>query len=113
MTPIEVQRIDDDARVVAVCCAHEVCCFVERADAGPGDEFEVDRQSELPRQAAQLGEEIPDVPQIVAPGAAQNMLAAELCRGIDVAGILRRLPAGPLSIEIPNTTKLASLGAEQ
>ena len=33
--------------------------------------------------------------------------------GIDVAGILRRLPAGPLSIEIPNTTKLATLGAEQ
>lgn len=33
--------------------------------------------------------------------------------GIDVAGILRRLPAGPLSIEIPNTTKLAALGAEQ
>jgi len=33
--------------------------------------------------------------------------------GIDVAGILRRLPTGPLSIEIPNTTKLAALGAEQ
>lgn len=33
--------------------------------------------------------------------------------GIDVAGILRRLPAVPLSIEIPNTTKLAALGAEQ
>ena len=33
--------------------------------------------------------------------------------GIDVAGILRRLPAAPLSIEIPNTTKLATLGAEQ
>jgi sugar phosphate isomerase/epimerase len=33
--------------------------------------------------------------------------------GIDVAAILRRLPAGPLSIEIPNTQKLAALGAEQ
>jgi sugar phosphate isomerase/epimerase len=33
--------------------------------------------------------------------------------GIDVAAILRRLPAVPLSIEIPNTTKLAALGAEQ
>ena len=33
--------------------------------------------------------------------------------GIDVAAILRRLPAGPLSIEIPNTRKLAALGAEQ
>ncbi len=33
--------------------------------------------------------------------------------GIDVAAILRRLPAAPLSIEIPNTTKLAALGAEQ
>jgi len=33
--------------------------------------------------------------------------------GIDVAGILRRLPSVPLSIEIPNTTKLAALGAEQ
>jgi sugar phosphate isomerase/epimerase len=33
--------------------------------------------------------------------------------GIDVAGILRRLPAVPLSIEIPNTKKLAALGAEQ
>jgi sugar phosphate isomerase/epimerase len=33
--------------------------------------------------------------------------------GIDVAAILRRLPAVPLSIEIPNTAKLAALGAEQ
>ena len=33
--------------------------------------------------------------------------------GIDVAAILRRLPAVPLSIEIPNTRKLAALGAEQ
>ncbi len=33
--------------------------------------------------------------------------------GIDVAAILRRLPAAPLSVEIPNTTKLAALGAEQ
>ena len=33
--------------------------------------------------------------------------------GIDVAAILRRLPPVPLSIEIPNTTKLAALGAEQ
>jgi sugar phosphate isomerase/epimerase len=33
--------------------------------------------------------------------------------GIDVAGILRRLPEAPLSIEIPNTTKLAALGPEQ
>ena len=33
--------------------------------------------------------------------------------GIDVAAILRRLPAVPLSVEIPNTTKLAALGAEQ
>jgi sugar phosphate isomerase/epimerase len=33
--------------------------------------------------------------------------------GIDVAAILRRLPAVPLSIEIPNTTKLTALGAEQ
>jgi sugar phosphate isomerase/epimerase len=33
--------------------------------------------------------------------------------GIDVAAILRRLPEVPLSIEIPNTTKLAALGAEQ
>jgi sugar phosphate isomerase/epimerase len=33
--------------------------------------------------------------------------------GIDVAGILRRLPEVPLSIEIPNATKLAALGAEQ
>jgi len=33
--------------------------------------------------------------------------------GIDVAAILRRLPSLPLSIEIPNSTKLASLGAEQ
>jgi sugar phosphate isomerase/epimerase len=33
--------------------------------------------------------------------------------GIDVAAILRRLPSAPLSIEIPNTTKLATLGAEQ
>jgi sugar phosphate isomerase/epimerase len=33
--------------------------------------------------------------------------------GIDVAAILRRLPSAPLSIEIPNTTKLAALGAEQ
>jgi sugar phosphate isomerase/epimerase len=33
--------------------------------------------------------------------------------GIDVAAILRRLPAVPLSVEIPNTAKLAALGAEQ
>jgi sugar phosphate isomerase/epimerase len=33
--------------------------------------------------------------------------------GIDVAAILRRLPAVPLSIEIPNTRKLDALGAEQ
>ena len=33
--------------------------------------------------------------------------------GIDVAAILRRLPDVPLSIEIPNTKKLAALGAEQ
>ena len=32
---------------------------------------------------------------------------------IDVAAILRRLPTVPLSVEIPNTTKLAALGAEQ
>jgi sugar phosphate isomerase/epimerase len=33
--------------------------------------------------------------------------------GIDVAAILRRLPAAPLSVEIPNIEKLAALGAEQ
>jgi sugar phosphate isomerase/epimerase len=33
--------------------------------------------------------------------------------GIDVASILGRLPAIPLSIEIPNAEKLAALGAEQ
>jgi sugar phosphate isomerase/epimerase len=33
--------------------------------------------------------------------------------GIDVAAILRRLPSVPLSIEIPNATKLAALGPEQ
>lgn len=33
--------------------------------------------------------------------------------GIDVAAILRRLPSVPLSIEIPNVAKLATLGAEQ
>jgi sugar phosphate isomerase/epimerase len=33
--------------------------------------------------------------------------------GIDVASILRRLPAAPLSIEIPNIAKLAALGPEQ
>jgi sugar phosphate isomerase/epimerase len=33
--------------------------------------------------------------------------------GIDVAAILPCLPARPLSIEIPNTRKLASLGPEQ
>lgn len=32
---------------------------------------------------------------------------------IDVAAILRRLPTVPLSVEIPNTAKLAALGAEQ
>lgn len=33
--------------------------------------------------------------------------------GIDVAAILRRLPAAPLSIEIPNIAKLTALGPEQ
>lgn len=33
--------------------------------------------------------------------------------GIDVAAILRRVPVVPLSVEIPNTAKLAALGAEQ
>ncbi len=33
--------------------------------------------------------------------------------GIDVAAILRRLPSVPLSVEIPNTAKLAALGPEQ
>jgi sugar phosphate isomerase/epimerase len=33
--------------------------------------------------------------------------------GIDVAAILRRLPTVPLSVEIPNTAKLAARGAQQ
>jgi hypothetical protein len=27
--------------------ADEICCFVQRADAGPGDEFQIDSQAEL------------------------------------------------------------------
>ena len=49
--------------------------------------------------------------ELIRIGRAERLYLGE--GGIDVASILGRLPRVPLSIEIPNTAKLSSLGAEQ
>ena len=88
---IEMQRVDDDAGVVAASFADQLGCFVQRADAGPGDEFEAHRQTELLRQGAQLTEEIADVGTVVAPRAAEHMLAAQLRRRFHCRQVVPRL----------------------
>jgi hypothetical protein len=81
----------------------EICCFVQRADAGPGDEFQIDGQPNCCAQAAQARRRNPDVRQIVAPRAAQHVLAAELRCGFDRRQIVLRLcfldDAGDFDVE--------------
>jgi len=79
---------------------------------------ELEKLSALPREWFHFAQ-INDAParfstekeELIRIGRAERLYLGE--GGIDVAAILRRLPPVPLSIEIPNTGKLSSLGAEQ
>ncbi len=79
---------------------------------------ELEKLSALPREWFHFAQ-ISDAPadystapeDLIRIGRAERLYLGE--GGIDVASILGRLPKVPLSIEIPNTAKLASLGAEQ
>lgn len=79
---------------------------------------ELEKLSALPREWFHFAQ-ISDAPatysterdELIRIGRAERLYLGE--GGIDVASILGRLPQVPLSIEIPNTAKLASLGAEQ
>jgi sugar phosphate isomerase/epimerase len=89
------------------------------------DTLHFDRCHADPRQLAQLPREwfhfaqINDAPlrfsgereELIRIGRAGRLYLGE--GGIDIGAILGRLPAVPLSIEIPNPEKLAALGAEQ
>lgn len=79
---------------------------------------ELEKLSSLPREWFHFAQ-ISDAPadfstereELIRIGRAERLYLGE--GGIDVASILGRLPQVPLSIEIPNAAKLASLGAEQ
>ena len=79
---------------------------------------ELEKLSALPREWFHFAQ-ISDAPasystereELIRIGRAERLYLGE--GGIDVASILGRLPQVPLSIEIPNTNKLSSLGAEQ
>lgn len=79
---------------------------------------ELEKLSALPREWFHFAQ-ISDAPanyssepeDLIRTGRAERLYLGE--GGIDVASILGRLPQVPLSIEIPNTAKLASLGPEQ
>ena len=79
---------------------------------------ELEKLSALPREWFHFAQ-ISDAPasysnereDLIRIGRAERLYLGE--GGIDVASILARLPPVPLSIEIPNTAKLSSLGAEQ
>ncbi len=79
---------------------------------------ELEKLSSLPREWFHFAQ-ISDAPasystereDLIRIGRAERLYLGE--GGIDVASILGRLPPVPLSIEIPNTAKLSSLGAEQ
>jgi len=79
---------------------------------------ELEKLSSLPREWFHFAQ-ISDAPaaystereELIRIGRAERLYLGE--GGIDVGSILGRLPQLPLSIEIPNTAKLASLGAEQ
>jgi sugar phosphate isomerase/epimerase len=79
---------------------------------------ELEKLSSLPREWFHFAQ-ISDAPasysdereELIRIGRAERLYLGE--GGIDVASILGRLPPVPLSIEIPNTAKLSSLGAEQ
>jgi sugar phosphate isomerase/epimerase len=79
---------------------------------------ELEKLSSLPRDWFHFAQ-ISDAPasystereELIRIGRAERLYLGE--GGIDVASILGRLPQVPLSIEIPNTAKLSSLGAEQ
>jgi sugar phosphate isomerase/epimerase len=79
---------------------------------------ELGKLSSLPREWFHFAQ-ISDAPaaystereELIRIGRAERLYLGE--GGIDVASILGRLPQVPLSIEIPNVTKLAALGTEQ
>jgi sugar phosphate isomerase/epimerase len=79
---------------------------------------ELEKLSSLPREWFHFAQ-ISDAParystereELIRIGRAERLYLGE--GGIDVASILGRLPQVPLSIEIPNTAKLDSLGPEQ
>jgi sugar phosphate isomerase/epimerase len=79
---------------------------------------ELEKLSSLPREWFHFAQ-ISDAPanyssereDLIRIGRAERLYLGE--GGIDVASILGRIPEVPLSIEIPNVAKLASLGAEQ
>jgi sugar phosphate isomerase/epimerase len=79
---------------------------------------ELEKLSALPREWFHFAQ-ISDAPaaystereELIRVGRAERLYLGE--GGIDVASILGRMPDVPLSIEIPNTAKLASLGTEQ
>lgn len=79
---------------------------------------ELEKLSSLPREWFHFAQ-ISDAParfssereELIRIGRAERLYLGE--GGIDVGSILGRLPTIPLSIEIPNTEKLAALGAEQ
>jgi len=79
---------------------------------------ELEKLSALPREWFHFAQ-ISDAPasystereELIRIGRAERLYLGE--GGIDVGSILGRLPQVPLSIEIPNVVKLASLGAEQ
>lgn len=79
---------------------------------------ELEKLSSLPRDWFHFAQ-ISDAPasfsterdELIRIGRAERLYLGE--GGIDIASILGRLPEIPLSIEIPNTGKLAALGAEQ
>jgi sugar phosphate isomerase/epimerase len=84
---------------------HRCHAALERLGALPSEWFHFAQISDAP---ANYSSEREDLIRI---GRAERLYLGE--GGIDVGSILGRLPKVPLSIEIPNTAKLSSLGAEQ
>lgn len=78
---------------------------LEKLRALPREWFHFAQISDAPATYSSEREEL------IRIGRAERLYLGE--GGIDVASILGRLPEVPLSIEIPNTAKLSSLGAEQ
>jgi sugar phosphate isomerase/epimerase len=96
----------DNAGIV-VDTLHFDRCHADVATLGslPSDWFHFVQISDAPAKYSNEREEL------IRIGRGARLYLGE--GGIDVAAILRRLPAVPLSVEIPNTAKLAALGAEQ